>query len=350
MTRRPTNVSILEPPTLPIRDLIPFYTLNAPAHAIFILKTVKDLHIDVVFGAHLLHSLSGALASKACRCVSVYDFCDYFPESASIYYPSGLIMKRAIESAVYRISQLNLELADVCTAPSLPLLRIINLMTARHGQFVPNGVDTTLFRPRQRDEKLAESLGISPNSIAYVGSIEGWLDLDTVLDGLKLLISHVRNAQLVLIGSRIKTDYYSRIRLRARRLGLEDHLINVGTVTYEDLPRYLSAVAACIIPFRTDLFLSRIALPNKLFEYMASGKPILSTGLPEVRRLVNDSIFFYETSVNFSRQAKRILEGENDTIVKQAVERNVMLAASFDWERIAMKLESIVSSAVQKKR
>ena len=57
----------------------------------------------------------------------------------------------------------------------------------------------------------------------------------------------------------------------------------LGSKPYEDFPRYLKGMDVCLIPFpRTEL--TRLGDPLKCYEYLAGGKPVVSTSVPVARR------------------------------------------------------------------
>jgi glycosyltransferase involved in cell wall biosynthesis len=55
----------------------------------------------------------------------------------------------------------------------------------------------------------------------------------------------------------------------------------LGPVVYADVPAYLQRFDVCIMPFKVN-DLTRDVNPVKMYEYLAAGKPIVSTYLPEV--------------------------------------------------------------------
>ena len=59
------------------------------------------------------------------------------------------------------------------------------------------------------------------------------------------------------------------------------HLL--GPKPHEQIPDYIAAFDVCLIPYVVDDFTSNIS-PAKLNEYLALGKPVVSTDLAEVRR------------------------------------------------------------------
>ncbi len=58
----------------------------------------------------------------------------------------------------------------------------------------------------------------------------------------------------------------------------------IGHKPHGELPAYLLHSTACIVPFRINP-ITIATNPIKVYEYLASGKPVVSTDLPEVRRI-----------------------------------------------------------------
>ena len=80
----------------------------------------------------------------------------------------------------------------------------------------------------------------------------------------------------------------------------------LGKIDYNDLPNYAHYFDICIIPFLIN-DITKATNPVKLFEYMALGKPIVTTALPECRKyespLVSDS---HEEFINNIKKAAEL--------------------------------------------
>jgi len=62
----------------------------------------------------------------------------------------------------------------------------------------------------------------------------------------------------------------------------------LGHKPHREIPRYVRGLDVCMIPYVVDHFTDHIS-PAKLNEYLALGKPVVATGLHEVRRFVEDN-------------------------------------------------------------
>ena len=65
------------------------------------------------------------------------------------------------------------------------------------------------------------------------------------------------------------------------RLTERDNVRWLGAVPYGDLPRYVAAFDVATIPYLRNAY-TRSCFPLKTFEYLAAGKPVVASGLPEL--------------------------------------------------------------------
>lgn len=139
---------------------------------------------------------------------------------------------------------------------------------------VRNGVDVEHFRTQEGHPPAPEMAGIPQPVLMYTGSINSWVDLP--------LLIHLADARpgysLVLIG-----HYYEG----TADAGLWQALLSKNNVhwlksrPYRLLPGYTRCASALLLP-RTEDEHSRASDPLKLYEYLSTGKPVVSTALPAV--------------------------------------------------------------------
>lgn len=109
--------------------------------------------------------------------------------------------------------------------------------------------------------------------IGYYGALASWFDYNLV----KKLAETNKNYQIVLLGLN-----YDKTLNKSGILELEN-VHYLGKKDYDELPKYLNCFDIATIPF----IINEITLstsPVKVFEYMAAGKPIVTTDLPECRK------------------------------------------------------------------
>lgn len=106
---------------------------------------------------------------------------------------------------------------------------------------------------------------------------------------LAKLLPHIN---LLVVGG--EPGDVARLREEARKMQLEN-LVITGFVPNAELPRYQAACDALLMPYQEQVAASsggdiaRYLSPMKVFEYMACGRPILSSNLPVLREVLNEN-------------------------------------------------------------
>ena len=142
---------------------------------------------------------------------------------------------------------------------------------------VPNGVDAELFHPRDRNAARSElgHPGDERRWLLYVGRLEkpkGVLDL---LEAFSILSRRRDDVRLVIVGD--GSERGALARAAASELG--DRVLVVGQRPLEDVPRWLAACHALVLPSWAE------GTPNVVLEALACGRRVVATsvgGTPEL--------------------------------------------------------------------
>ncbi|KAF0221841.1 MAG: hypothetical protein FD174_172 [Geobacteraceae bacterium] len=188
-----------------------------------------------------------------------------------------------------------------------------------------NGVDERFFGqpaapPHQRN-------GARPR-IGYVG----WLTERTDLDLLEFVATQRPDWSLVLVGPQYGVDLYMRGLLTFPNVHYVDFIPN------SELPDFLSKLDVCLIPHR-DTDYTRSMSPLKLYQYLASGRPIVSTKVSGVERFAE---YLTMTSDRFE-----FVQGIENTLNCDTAEqsaRRIAAARNETWDkRIRVMFDAVVS-------
>lgn len=107
------------------------------------------------------------------------------------------------------------------------------------------------------------------------------------IDVLIAAIAHLpADAAVVLLGQGPLADEFARQAEEPDRRG---RLFVVPAVPISEVPSWLGDADVGVIPFQPVDRNNLLATPNKLFEYMAAGVPMVVSDFPEMRRIVNET-------------------------------------------------------------
>jgi glycosyltransferase involved in cell wall biosynthesis len=152
---------------------------------------------------------------------------------------------------------------------------------------VPNAVDCERFVP-----PLEPPSDQPPQRIVYVGTFSPWQGLTTLLEALALLRGRGL-VELHVVGP-MKSAWGRTLRDMIRRLRLRHAVHLSAPMAQADLLPVLHTAHVCVAPLVAD---ARNTLqgccPIKLLEYMAAGRPILSTRIPPVDEILEHGVTAY---------------------------------------------------------
>jgi glycosyltransferase involved in cell wall biosynthesis len=157
------------------------------------------------------------------------------------------------------------------------------------------GVNSVSDLKYDRDEKYF--------TLLYVGGISYHRGLQYVIDGLKLLATEIP-IRLWIAG---KGKYSAILKEQVKRLSIEDRVEFLGLLTREKTEALMKKSDLGMIPHvRSEQ--SDNSSPNKLFEYMAAGLPILASDCISVKRIVNETqsglTYIYDSPQDFANVVK----------------------------------------------
>lgn len=210
---------------------------------------------------------------------------------------------------------------------------------SRNVHVIPNAVDVRHFSSaRAESTSLAEDVtNISNPVIGYLGNLTDRMDFVLLLE---LARTHPEWS-LVLVGQmtkplRNKGNWQALAELRQMA---NVHLL--GLKSYEELPRYLKAFDVCLIPYVADDPFNIYCSPLKLYEYLGSGKPIVSTELRAVRPF-GGLVRIARDAAEFEREVCEALVERDERLCRRRLE----VAQENSWERRVEKIIAVIEECV----
>lgn len=159
---------------------------------------------------------------------------------------------------------------------------------------VTAAVDTDLFRPDPQagDEvRMDYSLGSAP-VVGYVGTFQEWHGMDELIKAARDILREKPEVKFLMVG-----PYYRATMNKCHDAGLESSFVFTGPMPYERIPGFMNACDVLVAPYNPSKIQSSeqartrgLGSPLKVFEYMAVGKPTVTTNVEPISDPIEDGV------------------------------------------------------------
>lgn len=196
----------------------------------------------------------------------------------------------------------------------------------------PDGVDLNDFKIRETKNEIRQKLNLPLDKkiILYSGSfyLYDWKGVDIALSAAGYFgDDHL----FVLVGGQLEDIE----KIKRRNYSNNIKLINFRP--HSEVPFYQQAADVLLLPNKSgDKLSSQCTSPLKLFEYMASGNPIVASDLPSTREILNDEnsiLVEPDSAQTLSQGIKRVLSDKK--LGAQLANQARVDVQKFTWENRA---------------
>jgi glycosyltransferase involved in cell wall biosynthesis len=303
-TYKDTQIQVIRPGIvkMPFLDYvsIPF------SHGAEIYRQIKDFRPNVIIGMGILNTYVAMRLSTKCGVPFAY----YLIDALHTLIPQreftllGKILERRILRSSNVVFVINKQLREYAVGMGADP-RKVALLGA--------GIDTERFNPGVDGEKIRKQFHIGEDEIVLF--FMGWLyNFSGIKEVANSMLSHKNKPtiRLLVLG---RGDLFEDLR-NLQKNELKDRLILVGWQPYEEVPEYVSASDICLLPAYNNNVMRNI-VPIKIYEYMACGKPVITTKLPGIMRefgegngivYVNSPNQVFDLAVRLSRNKSKLKE------------------------------------------
>jgi glycosyltransferase involved in cell wall biosynthesis len=210
--------------------------------------------------------------------------------------------------------------------------RLFTSKSAHHSNvhFFGCGVDVQHFSAARDPRTTVPADARFPSPVAgYFGVIDERLDYDLI----RALAETYPDLDVVMVGPTAKVN--------PDELPATFNIHWLGQRGYEELPRYVKGFDVCLMPFALNEATEYIN-PTKTLEYMAAGKPIVSTAVADVVRNFSPIVTVATTQEEFLTAVVKEAAHPDATRIADGIE----MASQSSWESIVDKMRTLISEAV----
>lgn len=257
-------------------------------------KVIEERTPDILHVHDLPPIRTGLSVADGTDIPVVVDLHELYPEFIAARRRSDSFTDRFLPSRVFKPSDRYKRLERKALENKVSGLVTVSpeQMDYYRNEYDLSNVETAVVRNVPDIERLGqipvEQLDYEGFVVGYVGNFDPNRDLETVIKSFEQLLNSVPEATLLMIGSG-SDNYVDSLKKMCVDLGISDDVEFTGWVDFERIPSYINACDATLCTFASESLQSEYALPNKIFQSMFMGTPVVVSDLKAMRNVVEET-------------------------------------------------------------
>ena len=292
-------------------------------------------HVDVVWGTSppIFQGLTAWALARLKRARFLFEVRDLWPDFAIavgvLKNPTAIKMTLWLERFLYQH-------ADRMMVNSPAYVAHVKSRGAKSVELVPNGADPAMFNPLDDGSSFRQANQLSDHFVVLYAGAHGMSnDLNVVLDCARLLAPNPV-FRFVLLG-----DGKEKLALQARAAELElKNILFLPSVPKSEMAAALAGTQACIAILK-PIEAYKTTYPNKVFDYMAAGRPVVLAIDGVIREVVEEAdcgVFPHPGDAQDMANAIQFLEADRVHAAILGMHGRKYLEEHFSREQMAEKL------------
>ncbi len=260
----------------------------------YLVDRVKELAINfqLVISEDYPTLYAGYRIARHCKCPLIYDVAELYLETINQFYPqkSNLLKTLTFKSIISLVPKIGKRiegriLEDIavvsCTTTNRSYASYLKQAYNVDADVLYN---CPLEWPNSNTNYLRTRFKISKDSfvVLYQGLYNSGRGLENLVRAFRLLPD---NIYLVMVGYGMLEDDLKKL---VEQESLMDKVYFHDSIAYKELYKITNSADLGVLILQPSNLSKKLASANKIFEYMASGLPILATDLPENRRILDE--------------------------------------------------------------
>ena len=238
-------------------------------------RAVRDAPARVYHASDLYTLPALSAAARRTGAATVFDSRELYPDTPAVAHrPLVRAVWRTVERRFVPRASAVLTVADA----------LADTLAARYGIARPLVLHNASPAHDGPPEDLRALAGLPPTAkvVLHTGALRAGRGLMGLVEAMATVQARVPEAALVLLGA--DGGMESALRARAEALGVR--LYVVPPVPPGRVPAFVAAADVAAVTLEPTCLNLRLALPNKLFEALAGGGPLVVTDTPALRAVV----------------------------------------------------------------
>lgn len=290
-------------------------------------QQIKEFKPDVIVGFGLINTSIAARAAKKHNIPFVYYLID-------VLYT--LIPEKSLQVIGKQIKKNIINKSDrVITINKRLLESAIELGAVKEKTMVIDaGIDMDRFDPGLDGASIRKDHGIMDDELLlfFMGWIYHFAGVKEVAE--ELGTGYYDKIKFMVVGD---GDAYLDLKEIREKYNMDQKLILTGKKPYNKIPEFIATADVCILPAYPDEVIMQDIVPIKIYEYMAMGKPVLTTSLPGIM-----AEFGEDSGIVYVDKPADVLSKSLDINIVSVGKKSRKFVEHNDWNKITDEFENVL--------
>jgi glycosyltransferase involved in cell wall biosynthesis len=207
------------------------------------------------------------------------------------------------------------------------------------------GIDLERYDPNIDGGEMREIYGIEKDDsvLFFMGWLYHFSGLKEVTVELSKIKNEKPNIKLLIVGD---GDAFNALQKIREENHLNDQIILTGKKPYQEIPAFIAASDICLLPaYPTEKIMQDI-VPIKMYEYMAMGKPVITTKLPGVMKEFGEDhgVIYVDKPEDVLKKGIELIE---NGMLKEYGSKARGFVESYGWDDVVDEFEGILADALR---
>lgn len=309
-----------------------------------LISVSKKVKLDVLYTRNTIYLIFGIIFKKISKSIIIFEKNGIMRDELQLV-SNKINPFRYLES----IELFFLRYAEIVIVVT-PLLKeylVENGVDKKKIYLIENGANTDLFRPIEKETARKQlDLDNKSNYVCFVGNLAPWQGLEYLIKAVPKVIENVQ-VNFLIVGEGVMREKLERM---VNELDMKDNITFTGLVHYDSVPLYMNASDVCVAPFIKERN-EKIGLsPLKIYEYMACGKPVISSRIPNLEFIEEQNAgFLVEPEDPFKLADSIITFFKDDELKKIGTKSREYIMNYNSWKGVCERIISIYEKTVENK-
>jgi glycosyltransferase involved in cell wall biosynthesis len=182
-------------------------------------------------------------------------------------------------------------------------------------------------------------------TMVYLGRVKKERGVKEAIFEFREVVDKLPNARFLIIGDIVPESYDNELKKLVNDMHLEKNVSFLGFVPYDETVNYLKNASCGIVTFLPERN-NMACLPNKLFEYMASGLPVIASNFKLYKDVIENSesgLTVEPENVKMLAEAIIYMLKNNDIALNMGLHAQEAFKKKYNWEAEEKKLFNLYS-------